>query len=203
MRAKKPLKERFEPKYTVLTELGCWRWTGCKNEHGYGYINVDRKPKLAHRLSYELHKGAIRAGQVLDHYLYPGVCIGPSCCNPAHLKPTSRSANSARNAHARKTHCPHGHEYSENNTFYAKTGDGGSGRRRHCRTCQRMRADAWRQANPEKMRAQRRRSRERKRSQHTRNRSRSASTVGRSSRPTFVRAASRRRRAAARSKLER
>ena len=36
-----------------------------------------------------------------------------------------------------KTHCPHGHEYTEENTYF-------DGLARRCRTCARKRTNEWR-----------------------------------------------------------
>jgi hypothetical protein len=159
MSARKPIQERFANKYRVLPSLGCWEWTGSKDNHGYGRIEDNGKPKLASRVAYELRNGPIPNGLVLDHFQYPDACIGPNCCNPDHLLPTTRSANAGRTSWARKTHCPAGHEYTPANTLVRNTGRGGSGKGRCCKTCHKAQVKRWQRDNREKVRGYRRKRR--------------------------------------------
>jgi hypothetical protein len=66
----------------------CWFWTGAKNELGYGYIDVQGRQSLAHRVSYELQIGPIPAGLLVLHE-----CDNPSCINPTHLTVGTQSKN--------------------------------------------------------------------------------------------------------------
>ncbi len=69
----------------------------------------------------------------------------PHCVNPAHMEPVTQAenvqrgrvseANRARNAAI--THCPHGHEYTPENTRMIKLKTGYMARA--CRTCERIR----------------------------------------------------------------
>src|SRR5699024_1617461 len=97
-----------------------------------GATRADWRMKLAHRVSYETFAGPIPEGLDLDH-----LCRNRSCVNPEHLEPVTRSENLRRSPlMARgqdKTHCPHGHEYSPENTRITKAGA------RACRTCERKR----------------------------------------------------------------
>ena len=75
-------------------------------------------------------------GMELDH-----LCRNRACVNPAHLEPVSTRENVHRGnglaaVAARKTHCVHGHEFTEWNTLTRNDGNGG----RRCRTCERARA---------------------------------------------------------------
>jgi len=68
----------------------CWKWTGSKIKSGYGNISVNDKIKLAHRVSYEMHNGAIPEGMFVCHS-----CDNPECCNPLHLWIGTNSDNVA------------------------------------------------------------------------------------------------------------
>lgn len=75
----KTLQERFDI-YTSKKSDGCWEWVGSKDPHGYGRLNIDGTPILAHRLSYKLHYGDFPQEKIVCHK-----CDTPKCVNPEHL----------------------------------------------------------------------------------------------------------------------
>ena len=66
----------------------CWMWKGGTFGNGYGYLKVKGTSCLAHRVSYELHKGEIPEGMVVRH-----TCDVPLCINPSHLLLGTQSDN--------------------------------------------------------------------------------------------------------------
>jgi hypothetical protein len=76
------IRERFEEKYIPEPNSGCWLWTAHTIRDGYGRIYVDRSRRLvlAHRFSWELHKGTLDGGKHVLHR-----CDTPCCVNPDHL----------------------------------------------------------------------------------------------------------------------
>jgi hypothetical protein len=127
------LLERFEEKYIPEPNSGCWLWTAAQI-NGYGAIKVAGRFRGAHRVSYELHKGPVPAGLVLDH-----LCRVPFCVKPDHLEPVTIGENISRgdNHHRRKTRCKRGHAFTEENTLILSTGS------RACRTCAKARLEQW------------------------------------------------------------
>jgi hypothetical protein len=71
-------EERFWAK--VDKQDTCWVWTASCNPKGYGQFLVNKVPRRAHRLSWEMHNGPIPAGMQVLHR-----CDNPSCVRPEHL----------------------------------------------------------------------------------------------------------------------
>ena len=139
----------LEDRYTPEPNTGCWLWLGADDgRHGYGRVRRNGT-RQAHRYLYEVHKGAIPDGMVLDH-----LCRTPACVNPDHLEPVSQRENQLRGNYKiglalggkangerqrAKTHCPQGHPYNPQNIRASKSGHRG------CKICHRDRERARRQ----------------------------------------------------------
>ena len=126
---------------------GCWNWKG-HTLYGYGRMSTGsrtdgtRSAIQAHRFSYEIHKGPIPDGYQLDH-----LCGNRRCVNPEHLEAVPPKVNTLRGSgitaqNARKTHCPHGHEYTPENTLVWSDGH------RRCRRCRDERYKKWKDNAP-------------------------------------------------------
>lgn len=81
------IRQRFYAK--VRKTDNCWLWIGAKQTPrrsqpiGYGVMVVRSSPRqavLAHRLSWELHRGPIPRDKCVLHH-----CDNPPCVNPDHL----------------------------------------------------------------------------------------------------------------------
>jgi hypothetical protein len=137
-----PMVERFWAKVdkngpvpSYAPHLGpCWVWTAYIKPGGYGRLatGVGKNYVGAHVYSYELVKGAVPRGMVLDH-----LCRVPSCVNPDHLEVVTHADNIWRGYRAKLgviTHCRKGHPFTPENTYHRA--------RSHkidCRTCCRER----------------------------------------------------------------
>lgn len=75
-----PIEERFHEAYTPEPNTGCWLWLRGAARLGYGLMGRRGASVLAHRLSWEIHRGEIPAGLSVCHR-----CDVPACVNPDHL----------------------------------------------------------------------------------------------------------------------
>jgi hypothetical protein len=126
------MEERFWSKVVKNGPDECWGWTAFIAPDGYSKFSVRHDYQApAHRVAYELSIGPIPDGLHLDH-----LCRNRGCVNPAHLEPVTCGENLRRSPLTlngialAKTHCPQGHEYTEENTRM-------NGASRICRTCAR------------------------------------------------------------------
>jgi hypothetical protein len=112
----------------IVSDSGCWLWTGATNGQGYG----KHRGQYVHRLVYEALVGPIPAGHEIDH-----LCRVHACSNPSHLEPVTHRENMLRGAgpvpsRAAQTACIHGHAFDDRNTYRPPDGT---------RACRRCRAD--------------------------------------------------------------
>ena len=119
----------------------CWNWAAATTRGNYGIFGTGNKLEIAHRVSYKLHKGEIPEGLVIDH-----LCSNTLCVNPAHLEAVTQKENVMRgigigSKNSKKTHCPQGHEYDEDNTYIDPRN------RRRCIECGRIKSRQYKRIN--------------------------------------------------------
>ena|SRR5215469_4130317 len=146
IRMRRPVADRLWEKIAQGGKDECWPWQAGLSASGYGKLNVGNVPRLATRLVYELTYGEIPTGMKLDHTCHNrdrsclgGPCPHRACCNPGHLEPVTQLEN-VRRSHRHngaKTHCPQGHEYTEENTYRGQDGS------RKCASCRRSQSSAY------------------------------------------------------------
>jgi hypothetical protein len=138
-----PLEDRFWPHVDKRGSEECWPWTGRRTRKGYptiGKLLPDGRwvSVFVYAVAYEMEHGPVPDGLQIDHTCHnrdpdcPGgnSCEHRVCVNPAHLEAVTGKTNTQR-AHRRKlsTHCPKGHEFTPENTYYRPNGG------RRCRAC--------------------------------------------------------------------
>lgn len=123
------IRTRLLSRCEMLTETGCWIWTGPLDHGGYGKISIKDVTLAVHRLAYAEFIEPIAPGLHVCHS-----CDVRECFNPRHLFVGTAKDNAidaarkGRFANQRKTHCPMGHEYGGDNLYVFMT-------HRKCKTC--------------------------------------------------------------------
>lgn len=110
---------------------GCWIWTGTLNTSDYGQITYRNTNRLVHRIGFELAGGTVPDGMQIDH-----LCRKRNCWNPSHLEAVTNRENALRSERATKTHCVHGHPFTDENTVITIGNQGFPWR--SCRICRRQ-----------------------------------------------------------------
>lgn len=130
-------KRRLEAGLVIGLPDECWPWRGTMFSNGYGRFLLNGVECVAHRVVYELLRGEVPDGYVLDH-----LCRAPACVNPDHLEPVTQQINTHRGVgptakNAAKAQCAKGHEFTPENTRLRRG-------KRECRTCVREQLrDQW------------------------------------------------------------
>ena len=109
------VQDRLASSFTVK-DNGCWDWHKGEKSSGYGLIGLWNKQFGAHRVLYELINGTAQKDKQIDH-----LCRNRACVNPSHMELVDKDTNNIRGMspsaiHARKTQCPQGHQYNNENT---------------------------------------------------------------------------------------
>ena len=147
--------KRFLEKIRLVGEFGCWEWTACKMQSGYGKY----QKTVAHRWAYEFFIRQIPSGLQMDH-----LCRNRACANPNHVEPVTHKENARRgipfSKWANKTHCPSGHPYDDKNTLlYIRKNGHRSRMCIACRSSDKMRSyrQNWKRENKDKLKIYRQR----------------------------------------------
>lgn len=130
-------KERFFKKVVLSKETTCWTWVGSiQKPSGYGKIHHRSKSMmLAHRMSWQIHFGAIPENKCVLHS-----CDNRSCVNPKHLFIGSYGDNAndmvskGRHGGQTKMVCKNGHPFTTENTVFVLSNRNNS-KVRQCRIC--------------------------------------------------------------------
>lgn len=92
-------KRFFSPADSIanhsVADGDCLVWQGKVNKYGYGLMKTGGKVRYVHQVAYELAKGPIPEGLVIDH-----LCFVRNCVNAKHLRAVTVQVNTLRRAGA-------------------------------------------------------------------------------------------------------
>lgn len=120
----------------------CWPWLLSSGSHGYGQAWDGTDVRTAHSLSWEFWTGERLRGQAADDRTVHHTCHNKLCQNPLHMQVLTNRENAADNGFARRTHCPRGHPYTDDNIRWTQPRRPGGSPGRACRSCQKLRNEA-------------------------------------------------------------
>lgn len=129
MNAEQKLQRLFSK---ISYDHGCWNWNGTVDKDGYALAPTSiNGATRVQRILYQLEFGKLSPSDVTDH-----LCRNHACVNPMHLEAVPQRENILRGntpagVNARRTHCIHGHELTDDNVII-RIKEGG---KRRCRTC--------------------------------------------------------------------
>ena len=124
--------------YFKVLPTDCWEWQAKVNKRtGYGQLGVNYKTLLAHRVSYEIHKGKIPGGLTIDHLCKNRICINPFHLEAVTLRENILRGNSLSAINARKIYCIRRHPLRGSNLYLTPD------KRRQCKICNKLRAKEY------------------------------------------------------------
>lgn len=118
-----------------ITDDGCWIWTGLLDKDGYGILSTSYFKMSVHRIAAFIWLKDFTEDQQALHKI---TCPRKNCFNPDHLYSGTHQDNmndikTLKSHHnTKKTQCPKGHEYTEENTYL-------DSRKRKCKKCRILR----------------------------------------------------------------
>ena len=134
-------EDRFWDKVDRRGDKECWPWIGGADQHGRGQFWMEGRRHRAPRVAWSLRYRTPFPEEL--HACH--TCDNPSCCNPAHIWPGTRSQNfqdasrkgrlhvpqtvPMAEVNRAKTHCMRGHPFTPQNTLVNSAG------KRACREC--------------------------------------------------------------------